>query len=71
MKLREWITSCGGPCAAAKILKVGAPTVRMWLYAKATPRPITMCKIFNASRGEVTFETMVLETCKVRVRKRK
>lgn len=63
MTFHKWIKSQGGPTPVAQKLGITSACVRYWLRRDATPRLRVMKKIVKLSKGQVTLDTIVRETC--------
>lgn len=68
MKLKDWVEMRGGARAVAKMLKVNKHTVNCWLRGTSTPKATTMVQIVKLAKGFVTYETIVLESSRTKVK---
>lgn len=63
MTLHDWINRTG-PKEVAKTLGVDPSTVSQWRTYRACPRPRYMLAIHKLSKGEVSYESMVVRFVK-------
>ncbi len=58
MTLSDWIDKTGQK-KVARIADVNTSTVSMWKCGRALPRPKSMVAICKASKGRVSYKTMI------------
>jgi DNA-binding transcriptional regulator YdaS (Cro superfamily) len=64
MTLKDWVAHIGGPNAAGKLIGVQGAAVRRWLRGEGGPWAKTIVAIVKASKGKVSYETVVKNTMK-------
>lgn len=69
MKFSKWVETKGGAEGLATLLGIKAPRIRAWLRGQTTPQALLLQRIVKLSRGALTYDDVINETKKKRVKK--
>lgn len=58
LTLSEWIKSLGGPAKAAELTGEKVRTVQSWTQGEKIPRPQTVHRIIQLSKGRLDFNSV-------------